>query len=706
MKFTPTDLPKNPTLHDATKKVHVKFDADPDVEKDQSKKRALDTTTAKVDRPAKKSKSDRQPISAAPAVVKANKRQRDATDNSKDLKPASKKNSKADTGAKAKHLMKKYKGTKPVAKPLAADIEARVRKIREKKSRKRLAKKMVDGVQASHPLFLRRVNVPVLRLNLKQLKAKMPIRSIRQYLLYCLMESKTPTWAEIVNKGSLQRLVLLFVQGLDITYFGVPETRQSPNHFVDLKSLGQDCVGKASMPFLSSNFSDMVINKISGTKGKIDSPIAEVLQCELSLSQKEKIEKDHSERLEKYKQNMREFYTLTLDEMKTAGYPIPPFLDNTAVLPEGWKETSPSKNPAPSKKLIALDCEMVMTTSGSSLARVTLVDEGKRIGYGTILLDEFVKPSEPIVDYLTRYSGITPEIMEQSTCSLKRAQKHVRKLVNHDVILVGHGLENDLRALKLVHPFCADTSILYDHFKGPPYKPSLRVLARNLLRRKIQEHNETKLGHDSAEDARATLDLFKKKLQMGPSYGRFSNLTELIFDRLQQFNPPKSGAIVESTTVANRLFGATLGSDYVQCDTDSAMVEKVVEEISTKDFVMCRCRTLERENSDEAAVPSVVPEQHADQGSVATKLARLDEHIRKLYEGLPPATAIVIMGGVGDVPKYQELWKKKMELTYGDAKEGEKDNTSTKRWTDTDQRRLETESAKARMGSTFFVLKQ
>jgi hypothetical protein len=44
--------------------------------------------------------------------------------------------------------------------------------------------------------------------------------------------------------------------------------------------------------------------------------------------------------------------------MIAAEYPIPTYLDSTAVLPEGWHETRPGKEPTP-KKLIAVDCEMV-----------------------------------------------------------------------------------------------------------------------------------------------------------------------------------------------------------------------------------------------------------------------------------------------------------------------------------------------------------
>lgn len=67
--------------------------------------------------------------------------------------------------------------------------------------------------------------------------------------------------------------------------------------------------------------------------------------------------------LEKYKDNMREFYVMTLKQLQAAQYPIPSFLDKNVQLPEGWKETKPAKEPAKQKRLVALDCEMVISTS-------------------------------------------------------------------------------------------------------------------------------------------------------------------------------------------------------------------------------------------------------------------------------------------------------------------------------------------------------
>ena len=71
-----------------------------------------------------------------------------------------------------------------------------------------------------------------------------------------------------------------------------------------------------------------------------------------------------------------------------------------------------------------------------------------------------------------------------------------------NIFLVGHGLENDFRALNLVHTLVVDTSTLYPHFFGLPYRRSLKSLAKSYLKRDIQTGT-----HDSLEDARASLEL-------------------------------------------------------------------------------------------------------------------------------------------------------------------------------------------------------
>ncbi|OQR80123.1 hypothetical protein BIW11_05273, partial [Tropilaelaps mercedesae] len=142
----------------------------------------------------------------------------------------------------------------------------------------------------------------------------------------------------------------------------------------------------------------------------------------------------------------RRFLLLSIIDMRNNGYN----LDN-----------------APSKKLYSqvtarsrmfgVDCEMCLTSKMTNeLTRVTLVDED-----GVVLLDEFVKPRSKIINYLTQFSGITPEIMEGVTTRREDILRKLDEILPPDAILVGHSLDSDLKALGIIHPYCIDTSICY-----------------------------------------------------------------------------------------------------------------------------------------------------------------------------------------------------------------------------------------------------
>lgn len=80
-------------------------------------------------------------------------------------------------------------------------------------------------------------------------------------------------------------------------------------------------------------------------------------------------------------------------------------------------------------------------------------------------------------------------------------------------VLLGHSLESDLKALKICHPLCIDTSVIYHHPRGRPFKPGLAWLTKKWCGREIQNRGEG--GHDPEEDARACVDLLKKKIDNG-----------------------------------------------------------------------------------------------------------------------------------------------------------------------------------------------
>ncbi|XP_077996828.1 interferon-stimulated gene 20 kDa protein-like [Glandiceps talaboti] len=154
---------------------------------------------------------------------------------------------------------------------------------------------------------------------------------------------------------------------------------------------------------------------------------------------------------------------------------------------------------------IALDCEMVGVgpCKRTALARCTVIDY-----HGNCLYDSYVKPSETVTDYRTRWSGIRKEHIEQGV-PFEKVRDHMTELMQGK-ILIGHAIHNDLKALQITHPaeLIRDTSkclkirnlMGIDSMQGL----ALRTLSKQLLHREIQKGE-----HCSLEDATATMDLFK-----------------------------------------------------------------------------------------------------------------------------------------------------------------------------------------------------
>ncbi|KAL8690698.1 MAG: hypothetical protein Q9218_003910 [Villophora microphyllina] len=157
-------------------------------------------------------------------------------------------------------------------------------------------------------------------------------------------------------------------------------------------------------------------------------------------------------------------------------------------------------------KYISIDCEMVGVGpppgTESALARVSIVNY-----HGQQIYDSFVQTKEPVADYRTFVSGITPQLLKEGR-TFETVQADIAELLDRK-ILVGHAVKHDLEALLLGHP----KRDIRDTSKHPAYRqlangrtPGLKRLAKQILGVDIQGGE-----HSSIEDARATMQLFRRE---------------------------------------------------------------------------------------------------------------------------------------------------------------------------------------------------
>ncbi|EOD47422.1 putative pab-dependent poly -specific ribonuclease subunit pan2 protein [Neofusicoccum parvum UCRNP2] len=191
-----------------------------------------------------------------------------------------------------------------------------------------------------------------------------------------------------------------------------------------------------------------------------------------------------------------------------------------------YKPLHPNEHPGPGWP-VAIDAEFVslqreeieISASGQretirpsrlGLARVSVLRGGDGEDEGKPFIDDYIAITEPIVDYLTLFSGISPGDLDRATSKhalvgLKVAYKKLWLLLNLGCLFIGHGLPKDFRTINIHVPKAqvVDTVDLY-YIPARQRKLSLRFLAWIVLEEDIQQDT-----HDSVEDARTALKLWQ-----------------------------------------------------------------------------------------------------------------------------------------------------------------------------------------------------
>ena len=150
---------------------------------------------------------------------------------------------------------------------------------------------------------------------------------------------------------------------------------------------------------------------------------------------------------------------------------------------------------------------------------------------GMPFIDDYVLTPEPVVDYLTRFSGLRQGDLDAAVTGhhlvpLRTAYLKLRCLVDRGCIFVGHGLKKDFRIVNIVVPPEQVVDTVHLFHLGGQRMLSLRFLAATLLKIDVQAAGAG--GHDSIEDARTALLLYKKYLALKEA-GQFRQTLEQLY---------------------------------------------------------------------------------------------------------------------------------------------------------------------------------
>jgi DNA polymerase III epsilon subunit-like protein len=182
--------------------------------------------------------------------------------------------------------------------------------------------------------------------------------------------------------------------------------------------------------------------------------------------------------------------------------------EDQAQLARNWSfcYAPPAVQGSKKLKAIVIDCEMGGSCFERSELILICVSE---FFTGEVILHSYVKPSVPVKNWRTEWSGVTDDNIRKAIATgqyldgWQDARARLFEWVDVNTIIMGHAVHNDLQQLRLCHERVIDTSLLIPRLQGKRH--SLKGLSADILKQEIQLGG--KEGHNCLEDTMSAREL-------------------------------------------------------------------------------------------------------------------------------------------------------------------------------------------------------
>lgn len=252
------------------------------------------------------------------------------------------------------------------------------------------------------------------------------VRDVQSFLLWLLAGTGAPNWVGVRNKVLVEKVVVVFASGFLVSALDRKnELVPNVSRILGAGAEGGDGTGFHRVESLALNSS---ISPSSTVNALLTVPNR---KKKTAADAGDFMGKPYSDDFASGKLSVpARQYALTAQQMRNNGYPMADSgmeaaASSGAGVPnvEGFRSTAregeggDAKSALCCERLVAMDCEMCHTKLGPELTRVTLVGDT-----GEVIFDRLVKPENEILNYVTEFSGITPEMLENVTTTLKEVQ--------------------------------------------------------------------------------------------------------------------------------------------------------------------------------------------------------------------------------------------------------------------------------------------